>query len=153
MLERSNPARAGHGGVSDQSEPRAVSFMHNLKHNKVVHERVVIMCVRAETTPRAPEAQRFEMQKLSADFYVVILHFGDMESPRVPHALRCCARRGEVRHHDDFVLSRPPHAKTLADFGHAAMAGRVVHRARQTGDVGDGLLFDPGRSRGRAGRR
>ena len=96
MLERSKPVRVPGTAVFLTHDPTLApsSFMHNLKHNKVVHERVVIMCVRAETTPRVPEAQRFEMQKLSADFYVVILHFGYMESPRVPHALALLRKAG-----------------------------------------------------------
>ena len=96
MLERSKPVRVPGTAVFLTHDPSLApsSFMHNLKHNKVVHERVVIMCVRTEPTPRAPEAQRFEMQKLSPDFYVVILHFGFMESPRVPHALALLRKAG-----------------------------------------------------------
>ena len=96
MLERSKPVRVPGTAVFLTHDPTLApsSFMHNLKHNKVVHERVVIMCVRADTTPRVAEAQRFEMEKLSADFYVVTLHFGYMESPRVPHALALLRKAG-----------------------------------------------------------
>jgi len=68
--------------------------MHNLKHNKVVHERVVIMSVRTETAPRVAEANRFQIEKISNDFYTVILHYGYMERPRIPHALAQLRKAG-----------------------------------------------------------
>ena len=50
--------------------------MHNLKTNKVLHERVVLLNVRTETTPRVALANRYEMTSLSPDFMLVTLHFG-----------------------------------------------------------------------------
>ena len=63
------------------------SFMHNLKHNKVVHERVVMMCVRNEPRPRVSAEKRYEISQLSPDFIAVKLHYGYMEQPRIPTAL------------------------------------------------------------------
>jgi KUP system potassium uptake protein len=63
------------------------SLMHNLKHNKVVHERVVMMSVRTEPRPRVPLAERYVIEHLSPDFIVVKLHYGYMEQPRIPTAL------------------------------------------------------------------
>ena len=63
------------------------SFMHNLKHNKVLHERVVMMSVRTENLPRIPASARFEVNQLSPDFMQITLHYGYMESPRIPNAL------------------------------------------------------------------
>jgi KUP system potassium uptake protein len=68
--------------------------MHNLKHNKVLHERVVMMCVRTETLPRIPLSKRFEVIQLSPDFMQIILHFGYMESPRIPNALALMRKTG-----------------------------------------------------------
>jgi KUP system potassium uptake protein len=68
--------------------------MHNLKHNKVMHERVVIMNIVNEPTPRVAEANRFEIEKLSEDFLRVTLHFGYMESPRVPAAMALLRKAG-----------------------------------------------------------
>jgi KUP system potassium uptake protein len=53
----------------------------------VVHERVVMMCVRSEPRPRVPLAQRYEIEHLSPDFITVKLHYGYMEQPRIPTAL------------------------------------------------------------------
>ena len=86
MLEKSKPVRVPGTAVFLTSDPSVApsSFMHNLKHNKVMHERVVMMCVRTETSPRVPAASAMRSSKLSADFFVVTLHFGYMESPRIP---------------------------------------------------------------------
>jgi KUP system potassium uptake protein len=96
MLEKSKPVRVPGTAVFLTSDPSVApsSFMHNLKHNKVVHERVVIMCVRTETAPRVPASQRFEVMKLSPDFLGVTVHFGYMESPRIPHALALMRKAG-----------------------------------------------------------
>jgi KUP system potassium uptake protein len=96
MLERSKPVRVPGTAVflTNDTSSAPSAFMHNLKHNKVVHERVVIMSVRSETAPRVPEANRFEFQKLSADFVTVVLHFGYMERPRIPHALAQLRKAG-----------------------------------------------------------
>jgi KUP system potassium uptake protein len=89
MLEKSKPTRVPGTAVFLTNDVGVApsSFMHNLKHNKVVHERVVIMCVRSEPRPRVPLSQRYEIEQLSPDFVTVKLHFGYMEQPRIPTAL------------------------------------------------------------------
>ena len=96
MLEKSKPVRVPGTAVFLTNDPTVApsSFMHNLKHNKVVHERVVMMCVRNEPSPRVPLAQRYEIQQLSPDFIAVTLHFGYMESPRIPTALAALRKVG-----------------------------------------------------------
>jgi KUP system potassium uptake protein len=78
------------------SDPNSApsSFMHNLKHNKVLHERVVMMCVRTENLPRVHAKGRFEVAALSPDFLQITLHFGYMESPRIPQALALMRKAG-----------------------------------------------------------
>ena len=89
MLEKSKPVRVPGTAVflTNDVDVAPSSFMHNLKHNKVVHERVVMMCVRNEPRPRVPLAQRYEIEQLSPDFIAVKLHYGYMEQPRIPTAL------------------------------------------------------------------
>jgi KUP system potassium uptake protein len=96
MLEKSKPVRVPGAAIFLTSDPSLApsSFMHNLKHNKVVHERVVMMCVKTETSPRAPPDQRFEVHALSPDFLSLTLHFGYMETPRVPVALAALRKTG-----------------------------------------------------------
>jgi KUP system potassium uptake protein len=96
MLEKSKPVRVPGTAIFLTSDPGLApsAFLHNLKHNKVMHERVVIMCVKTETSPRAPPAQRFEVHALSPDFLSLTLHFGYMESPRIPVALAALRKTG-----------------------------------------------------------
>jgi KUP system potassium uptake protein len=70
------------------------AFLHNLKHNHVVHERVVIMKVDVEDIPRVPDAQRIQVDKLGKGFFTVIVHYGFMERPDVPRALELCRQYG-----------------------------------------------------------
>ncbi len=96
MLEKSKPTRVPGTAIFLTNDPMVAptALMHNLKHNKVLHERVVIISVRTEHTPRVDPAKRFEIEKLSGDFTRVVLHFGFMESPRVPAALATMRKAG-----------------------------------------------------------
>ena len=96
MLEKSKPTRVPGTAVFLTSDPKSApsSFLHNLKHNKVVHEKVIMLCVRTENAPRVPPAQRFDVEKLSDTFSIVTLHFGYMESPRVPNAFIALRKAG-----------------------------------------------------------
>ncbi|MGO3932729.1 potassium transporter Kup [Rhodopseudomonas pseudopalustris] len=70
------------------------SLMHNLKHNKVLHEKNVILRVVTEDVPRVPEAERSSVEIVNDLFSRIELRFGYMESPNVPKALAACADRG-----------------------------------------------------------
>ena len=96
MLEKSKPTRVPGTAVFLTSDPSVApaALLHNLKHNKVLHERVLVICVRTEDRPRVAPDKRFEIEKLSADFYRATLHYGFMESPRVPAALAAMRKAG-----------------------------------------------------------
>ena len=96
MLQKSKPTRVAGTAIflTNHAETAPSSLMHNLKHNKVLHERVVIMSVKTEATPRVPSSKRYEIEKLSEDFTKVVLHYGYMESPRVPAALILLRKTG-----------------------------------------------------------
>jgi KUP system potassium uptake protein len=64
------------------------ALLHNLKHNKVLHERVILAHVIVDDTPIIPEAKRISVQKLGKGFYNVDIHHGFFETPDVPLALR-----------------------------------------------------------------
>jgi len=63
------------------------ALLHNLKHNKVLHERVILLTVRIEDVPYVPQEKRLESKDYSAGFYRVILRYGFMEEIDVPGAL------------------------------------------------------------------
>jgi KUP system potassium uptake protein len=70
------------------------ALLHNLKHNKVLHERVVIANVMVEDTPLVAPDQRIEVEKLGKGFYAVKIHHGFFETPDVPQALEDARRFG-----------------------------------------------------------
>jgi KUP system potassium uptake protein len=96
MLEKSKPTRVPGTAVFLTSDPNVAptALMHNLKHNKVLHERVFIISVKTEGMPRVPSRDRVEIERVSDDFTKLTLHFGFMESPRVPVALVALRKSG-----------------------------------------------------------
>lgn len=72
------------------------AFLHNMKHNQVIHEKNVLLTVTFADTPWVPEKQRVTVHKVSDLFWRVQLHFGFMETPNVPDALPLCADHGLV---------------------------------------------------------
>ena len=63
------------------------ALLHNLKHNKVLHERNVILTVETLETPVAEDDERIRVDPLGDDFYRVLLQFGFAEDPHVPKTL------------------------------------------------------------------
>lgn len=96
MLEKSKPTRVSGTAVFLTSDPDVAptALMHNLKHNKVLHERIFVISVKTEQVPRVAPQNRYEVERISDDFTKVTLHFGFMESPRVPAALATLRKDG-----------------------------------------------------------
>ncbi|HVY84656.1 MAG TPA: potassium transporter Kup [Caulobacterales bacterium] len=63
------------------------ALMHNLKHNQVLHEQIIILTVRTVNSPRAPESERVKIEDFLPDVKRVMLTFGFMETPNVVKAL------------------------------------------------------------------
>jgi KUP system potassium uptake protein len=70
------------------------ALLHNLKHNKVLHEHNVILTIKTADTPRVADEERVRMTQVSPLFSKVELKFGFMESPNVPKALAIARRQG-----------------------------------------------------------
>ena len=70
------------------------ALLHNLKHNRVLHEHNLIVSVRTALAPRTDPVDRATVRRLSPDFTEVILTFGYMEIPNVPLALAALRKRG-----------------------------------------------------------
>ena len=75
-----------------QDVPRAL--LHNIKHNKVLHERVVLLTAKTEGVPYVPKEERLNVESLGKRFWSVTLHYGFMQIPNVPKALRECTAEG-----------------------------------------------------------
>jgi len=71
-----------------------VHLLHNLKHNRVLHERTVLMTVKTEDVPRVPPDDRVEIKHLGKGFHAVIISYGFMEQPSVMRALARCRAEG-----------------------------------------------------------
>ncbi len=82
------------------------SLLHNLKHNRVLHERVILAHVVVDDTPMVDPDRRIEVTKLGKGFYNVKVHHGFFETPDVPKALQCARPFGlavDVEHTTFFV--------------------------------------------------
>lgn len=83
------------------------ALLHNLKHNKVLHETVVLMTVTTEKIPRVPPEKRREIHRLGAGFFRINLHYGFMETPNIPRVLKSSSRDFDIDISDTtFFLSR-----------------------------------------------
>jgi KUP system potassium uptake protein len=68
-----------------------VSLLHNLKHNKILHERIVLMEVKTKNVPRIAAADRVEVIHLGDNYHTITVNYGFMEQPNLPRALDDCA--------------------------------------------------------------
>jgi KUP system potassium uptake protein len=73
------------------------SLLHNLKHNKVLHENVLFVTVQNEDVPEVSQHRRAEVSELAPGIHRVILRYGFMESPNIPRALEDLTDRLKVR--------------------------------------------------------
>ncbi|HET7268209.1 MAG TPA: potassium transporter Kup [Oleiagrimonas sp.] len=90
------PTRVPGTAIFMTANPEAVphALLHNLKHNKVLHERNVMLTAETLETPIADPDERIEIEPLDGEFYLLTLRFGFAEDPNVPLALGRCARQG-----------------------------------------------------------
>ena len=70
------------------------ALLHNLMHNKVLHERVVVTSVTIEDVPFVPEEDRVEVRPLKENFWTVQIRYGFKEEPDVPASLALCGQYG-----------------------------------------------------------
>jgi KUP system potassium uptake protein len=72
-------------GRHDAGVPQAL--LHNLRHNRVVHARIVTLSMRTDSRARVPEEERVSVDQVAADFYRVVARHGFAEDPEVPAVL------------------------------------------------------------------
>ena len=84
------PQRVSGTSVFMTSNPDGVprALLHNLKHNKVLHERVIILTVQTLEIPRVDDAERITVAELGMGFWRVVSRYGFTEEPDVPTVLR-----------------------------------------------------------------
>ncbi len=94
-LEAKPPHRVPGTAVFLTGDPESAptALMHNLKHNRVLHERNIVLTIRTEESPRVLRHERVEIERVSDNFIRVIAHYGFMETPSVPKILEHCRRK------------------------------------------------------------
>ncbi|HEX9195778.1 MAG TPA: potassium transporter Kup [Azonexus sp.] len=95
-LAASMPTRVAGTSVFLNADPKGVphALLHNLMHNKVLHERVVLVSAQFFDVPYVPEVDRVEVRQLSDNFWSVIIQYGFKDEPDIPLALSMCAEAG-----------------------------------------------------------
>jgi KUP system potassium uptake protein len=101
-----------------------------MKHNKVLHERNVLMNVRTEDVPTLPEAERLEIHHFGQNFHTVTIHSGFLEEPDIPRALALChigGLRFNLMDTSFFVRSGEDRRQTTV--GHGPALQEALHLA------------------------
>jgi KUP system potassium uptake protein len=117
-VEASPPTRVAGTAIFLTSTPNSVphALLHNLKHNKVLHERVVFLTVVTGDIPEVPATERLEATPLGCEFFQIVAHYGFKEDPDIPELLFECGRRGLVfdMMETSFFVSRETLIATVA---------------------------------------
>ena len=71
-----------------------LALLHNLKHNRVLHERVVFLTVVVEETPHVEPERALELESLAPGFFRVVGRYGFMDEPNIPELLKGCDAKG-----------------------------------------------------------
>jgi len=69
-------------------------LLHHLKHNKVLHDQVVLLSIQTAEVPEVPPAERIQIDALGQGFFRVQASYGFMETPNVPSIMQYCGRNG-----------------------------------------------------------
>jgi len=77
--------------LTSRTDVVPVPLLHNLKHNKVIHERIVLLHVITENVPYVVADKRIEVTDLMDNFHSIVVHYGFMEQPDIPRALDSCS--------------------------------------------------------------
>jgi KUP system potassium uptake protein len=96
MLSKSPPHRVKGTAVFLTSDPETApsALLHNLKHNKVLHEKNVVLTIKTIDIPRVKEEERVKIEHLGDSFWKVEMTYGYMEQPNVPRGLAILRKQG-----------------------------------------------------------
>ncbi|EOD6737111.1 low affinity potassium transporter Kup [Cronobacter sakazakii] len=95
-LEKSPPVRVPGTAVYMSRALNVIPFalLHNLKHNKVLHERVILLTLRTEDAPYVHNVKRVTLEQLSPTFWRVVANYGWRETPNVEEIFHRCGLEG-----------------------------------------------------------
>lgn len=97
-IERNPPVRVRGTAVFMTSSPDGVPvvLLHHLKHNKVLHETVVLLSVQTRGIPEVTDDSQLSVHPMGQGFVRIVAAYGFMQSPNIPEVLRLAAARGGV---------------------------------------------------------
>jgi KUP system potassium uptake protein len=107
--------------MTSDPEGTPVVLLHHLKHNKVLHEQVMLMSIVSAEVPEVSDEERVEVERLPENFVRVVARYGFMEKPNVPEVLEYCEESGIAHlkpHEVSFFLGR----ERLIPIGSSRMA-------------------------------
>jgi KUP system potassium uptake protein len=148
-LEKKPPHRVQGTAVFLTSDPdyAPTALLHNLKHNKILHQKNVILTVATADTPRVREEERITIQPVSEHFSRVKMKFGYMETPNVPRGLAIARKLGwtfDIMSTSFFVSRRS--IKPAAQSGMPLWQDKVfIALARNASDATDFFQIPTGR--------
>lgn len=109
-LDTHSPIRVPGTGIYMSSDTWGVPvpLLHNLKHNKIVHERVIILTITTHEMPQVPKDERVIVTDLGLNVFRVVAQYGFMETPKIRHIFEACRAQGIDLHVEEstFVLGR-----------------------------------------------
>jgi KUP system potassium uptake protein len=149
-LAKRPPERVPGTAVFLTANPRSApgALLHNLKHNKVLHERNLVVSIRTTDRPVVEPEMRSTVERLDDNFEIVVLNYGFMESPDVPADLGVGGKT-EMRSLDamktSFFIGRNT-LKPEADVGMPLWQDRIfMFMQRNASDPTDFLKIPPGK--------
>jgi KUP system potassium uptake protein len=80
--------------MSASTEGAPPALLHHLKHNKMLHEQVVLLAVEGASVPVVPRAEQLELHRLREGFFRLTVRYGFMQMPNVPDAIKRAAALG-----------------------------------------------------------
>ncbi len=113
--------------LTGTTEGVPIALLHNLKHNKVLHERVVLLTVQVEDIPVVSAEHRLESRSLAGNFHRVILRYGFTEEPNIPKALANANREALGFFYEPMTISYFLSRETIIPSDGAGMASWREH--------------------------
>jgi KUP system potassium uptake protein len=95
-IEKHNPHRVKGTAVFMTVSPVGTppALLHHVKHNQVLHERVILLSIRTEDVPNVPSSDRIQVEALGQGFFRIIAQYGFMEYPNIPEIMKLASKNG-----------------------------------------------------------
>jgi len=104
--EKRNITRVSGTAVFMTADPEGtpIGLTHNLLHNHVLHETVIVMNVTSESRPYVLNEDRVEIKEVGKRFYHVVAHYGFMQTPNIPRIIEMCRFHGMDIHWEEITF-------------------------------------------------